>query len=169
MLVVLDREENLRAVDWADHEERMLRLLRKHYGKSGFKFDSAHASKGITTAIDRYFQGDLTAIDALAVKTGGTAFQRDVWRALRTIRCGTTLSYAKLAGQVGRPEAVRAVGMANACNPVSVVVPCHRVIGSDGSLTGYGGGVERKLWLLHHEANARHGAITVRAPVSYFQ
>jgi methylated-DNA-[protein]-cysteine S-methyltransferase len=99
----------------------------------------------------RYFAGDLAAIDELPVRTAGTPFQRDVWRALRAIPHGTTVSYAKLAEQVGRPNAVRAVGLANGSNPIGVVVPCHRVVGSNGSLTGYGGGIERKRWLLQHE------------------
>jgi methylated-DNA-[protein]-cysteine S-methyltransferase len=106
----------------------------------------------LTHAISSYFTGDLTAIDILPVQTGGTPFQREVWRALRTITCGATVSYAKLAGQIGRPAAVRAVGLANGSNPVGIVVPCHRVIGSNGSLTGYGGGMERKRWLLEHES-----------------
>ena len=106
---------------------------------------------GLTTAISNYFEGNLSAIDTLPVETGGTPFQQEVWRALRTIPCGTTTSYGKLAENIGRPTAVRAVGLANGANPVSVVVPCHRVIGANGSLTGYGGGIERKRWLLDHE------------------
>jgi methylated-DNA-[protein]-cysteine S-methyltransferase len=87
----------------------------------------------------------------------GTDFQRTVWQALRRIPCGTTISYGELARRIGRPAAVRAVGLANGANPVGVVVPCHRVIGADGSLTGYGGGIERKRWLLAHErASASH-------------
>ena len=96
-----------------------------------------------------------------SVRTGGTAFQREVWGALREIACGTTVSYAKLAERIGRPNAVRAVGLANGSNPVGVVVPCHRVIGSDGSLTGYGGGIERKRWLLEHEG--KHAAFRLHA------
>ncbi len=83
--------------------------------------------------------------------TDGTDFQRAVWRELRRIPSGKTISYAELAKRIGRPKAVRAVGLANRSNPISIVVPCHRVIGSDGSLTGYGGGMERKDWLLRHE------------------
>ncbi|MGA8493759.1 MAG: methylated-DNA--[protein]-cysteine S-methyltransferase [Terriglobales bacterium] len=154
MLVVTDRHENLRAVDWTDHEQRMRRLLCIHYGGNGFQFMSTHNANGLTDAIDRYFAGELEAIDALPVETGGTPFQRQVWRALRKIRSGTAVSYAHLAERIGRPTAVRAVGLANGSNPVGVVVPCHRVIGSDGSLTGYGGGIERKRWLLQHEQRA---------------
>jgi methylated-DNA-[protein]-cysteine S-methyltransferase len=87
----------------------------------------------------------------LPVKTAGTKFQREVWRALRYIPCGKTISYGELARRIGRPKAVRAVGLANGSNPIGVVVPCHRVIGSNGTLTGYGGGLHRKRWLLQHE------------------
>ncbi|MBV9266742.1 MAG: methylated-DNA--[protein]-cysteine S-methyltransferase, partial [Acidobacteriaceae bacterium] len=102
-------------------------------------------------AVSRYFSGELEAINALPVRTAGTPFQREVWRTLREIPCGTTISYAQLAVRIGRPSAVRAVGLANGSNPIAIVVPCHRVIGSDGSLSGYGGGIERKRWLLEHE------------------
>jgi len=85
------------------------------------------------------------------VQTAGTPFQRAVWRALREIPRGATESYSKLAQRIGRPTAVRAVGLANGSNPIGIVVPCHRVIGANGSLTGYGGGMERKRWLLEHE------------------
>jgi methylated-DNA-[protein]-cysteine S-methyltransferase len=155
MLVVADHQGNLRAVDWADHEARMRGLLRVHYRKDGFRLEAARDPSGLTHALSSYFAGNLTAIDNLPVQTAGTPFQREVWRALRQITCGTTISYAKLAARIGRPKAVRAVGLANGSNPVGVVVPCHRVIGSDGSLTGYGGGIERKYWLLEHESK-RH-------------
>ncbi len=155
MLVVSDCDGNLRSVDWTEYEARMRRLLRLHYGDNGFHLRPQHNSNNLTDAINRYFAGEVEAIDALPVETGGTPFQRQVWRALRKIRCGTTVSYAQLAERIGRPTAVRAVGLANGSNPVGVVVPCHRVIGSDGSLTGYGGGIERKRWLLEHEQRAR--------------
>jgi methylated-DNA-[protein]-cysteine S-methyltransferase len=99
----------------------------------------------------RYFAEDFAAIDTVAVELNGTEFQKRVWHALRRIPSGSTISYAELARRIGDPAAVRAVGMANGCNPVAVIVPCHRVIGSDGSLTGYGGGLDRKRWLLTHE------------------
>jgi methylated-DNA-[protein]-cysteine S-methyltransferase len=151
MIIVADHDGNLRAIDWANYEERMRKLLRRHYGKDGFTLTPTHNPNGLSDAIRSYFSGDLAAIDNLPVKTAGTPFQREVWRALREIPCGTTVSYGKLAGQIGRPAAVRAVGLANGSNPVGIIVPCHRVIGSNGSLTGYGGGVERKRWLLEHE------------------
>jgi methylated-DNA-[protein]-cysteine S-methyltransferase len=155
MLIVSDHDGNLRAVDWADHEIRMRRLLRLHYGDNGFKLAPTRNPNGLTSAISRYFAGKLTAIDALPVQTAGTPFQREVWRALREITCGTTASYTTLAERIGRPNAVRAVGLANGSNPVGIVIPCHRVLGANGSLTGYAGGMERKRWLLEHEANRR--------------
>jgi methylated-DNA-[protein]-cysteine S-methyltransferase len=156
MIIVADNEGNLRAIDWVDHEARMHNFLRRHYGKGhhgndGFKLTPAHNPGGLSRAIRSYFAGDLTAIDNLPVKTNGTPFQRKVWHALRAIPLGTTISYGELANRIGRPTAVRAVGLANGSNPVGVIVPCHRVIGSNGSLTGYGGGMERKRWLLEHE------------------
>ncbi len=150
-LIVADREGNLRAVDWTEYEERMRRLLRLHYGDNGYRLNSGGGMNGLADAIRGYFAGELHAIDALPVRTAGTPFQRKVWRALREIPCGTTVSYARLAERIRQPAAVRAVGLANGANPVGIVVPCHRVIGSNGSLTGYGGGIERKRWLLEHE------------------
>jgi len=105
----------------------------------------------IAAALEAYFAGDLRAIDTLEVDPQGTAFQRRVWAALRTIPAGTTWSYAELARVVGQPTATRAVGAANGRNPIALVVPCHRVIASDGTLGGYGGGLEMKRWLLRHE------------------
>ena len=154
MLIAADHDGNLRAIDWTDHEVRMRQLLRLHYGEHGFWLESSCSPNDLTDAIGRYFAGELETINALPVRTGGTPFQREVWRALREIPCGTTISYAQLAQRIGHPGAVRAVGLANGANPVGVVVPCHRVIGSDGSLTGYGGGIERKRWLLDHEKRA---------------
>lgn len=149
--VVADASNRLRAMEWTDHEAVMQRHLRLHYGEHGFLLRPAVNPGGLSDAIGAYFAGDLRAIDTLPVATGGTEFQRAVWRALRDIPCGETISYAVLASRIGRPSAVRAVGLANGSNPISVVVPCHRVIGSNGSLTGYGGGIERKRWLLAHE------------------
>lgn len=100
--------------------------------------------------LEEYFAGRRTDF-SLPLLPQGTPFQRQVWEKLRQIPCGQTVSYRELAAAVGRPRAVRAVGRANATNPVNIIVPCHRVIGSDGSLTGYGGGLERKEWLINHE------------------
>jgi O-6-methylguanine DNA methyltransferase len=152
ILVVTDGEGVLRALDFPDHEARMHRLLRRHYGD--YALEEAPAPAALGDALDRYFDGDLRVIDAIPVVTGGTAFQREVWAALRRIPAGATASYGALAAAVGRPKARRAVGLANGSNPIAIVVPCHRVIGADGSLTGYGGGLPRKRWLLEHEARS---------------
>jgi O-6-methylguanine DNA methyltransferase len=151
MLVVTDAEGRLRALDWDDHEARMHRLLRRHYGEGGFVLADGAAPSSVRGAIEAYFDGELTAIEALPVATAGTELQRQVWAALRAIPAGETLSYGALAKKIARPTAARAVGHANGANPIGVVVPCHRVIGADSSLTGYAGGVERKRWLLTHE------------------
>lgn len=151
LLVAADGAGRLRAVEWADQDHRFRRALRLHYGEHGFVVERAADPAGLCTALRAYFAGRLDAIAEVPVATGGTAFQLAVWRALRDIPCGETITYRMLAQRVDRPAAVRAAGYANGANPVSVVVPCHRVVGSDGSLTGYGGGVERKRWLLAHE------------------
>ncbi len=149
--VVVDRDGNLRATYWAEQKTQMHRFLGIHYRNHEFRLEPGLNPNGLTDAISRYFAGELDVIDSIPVETAGTPFQRMVWHALREIPCGTTVSYAQLAQRVGRPSAVRAVGLANGSNPVGVIVPCHRVIGSNGSLTGYGGGIERKRWLLAHE------------------
>jgi methylated-DNA-[protein]-cysteine S-methyltransferase len=151
LMIAADGEGNLRVALFAEDEEVVRRQLRLHYGEHGCALEPAANPHGLSDSISRYFAGDLNAIDTIPVKTGGTPFQREVWRALRDIACGATISYGQLAQRIGRPAAVRAVGLANGANPIAVIVPCHRVIGSNGSLTGYGGGIERKRWLLDHE------------------
>jgi methylated-DNA-[protein]-cysteine S-methyltransferase len=151
MLVVTDDRGNVRAIDWSDYEGRMLRLLRLHYGNNGFHLRPAYNPHGLQDVMNRYFSGDVNAINNIPVESAGTPFQRSVWTELRRIPSGASISYGKLAEQIARPKAVRAVGLANGANPIGIVVPCHRVIGSDGSLTGYGGGLDRKRWLLDHE------------------
>lgn len=151
LIVIVDSNGKLRVIDWTDHEPRMTRLLDRHYGKAGYRLTPARDPGGVSSAMRRYFEGDIAAIDTIEVKTGGTPFQRSVWKALRKIEAGTTVTYAELARRIGRPTAIRAAGLANGQNPIGIVVPCHRVIGSDGSLTGYGGGLHRKEWLLKHE------------------
>jgi methylated-DNA-[protein]-cysteine S-methyltransferase len=157
MEIAVDQEGRLRAVDWTDHTDRMLRILKRLYGKNGFVLEPAENPGGLSEVLKRYFAGELDSIDELPTETAGTDFQREVWRALREIPCGATVSYGELAARIGRPRAVRAVGLANGSNPIGVVVPCHRVIGADGSLTGYGGGLERKRWLLEHEGKSMAG------------
>ena len=149
MLLLTDDEDTVRALDWEDYAPRMHQLLRLQYGTVRLQ-PRPHTSPA-RHAIEAYYEGALTPIVSLPVKTAGTAFQREVWAALRTIPTGATTTYGRLAMQLGRPKAMRAVGMANGANPISIIVPCHRVIGANASLTGYGGGLERKLWLLRHE------------------
>jgi O-6-methylguanine DNA methyltransferase len=108
----------------------------------------------IVAQLDAYFAGDLVAFD-VTLNLVGTDFQRRVWAQLQAIPYGETISYGELAARVGNANASRAVGLANGKNPVSIIVPCHRVIGADGSLTGYGGGLDRKTWLLDHERTSR--------------
>lgn len=144
-LAVVSGSGRLRAVGWTDGHARMERTL------DGVSIAPASDPWGLTAPLRAYFAGDVAAIDALPVEMHGTDFQRAVWRALREIPRGETISYGELARRIGRPAAVRAVGLANGANPVGIVVPCHRVIGANGKLTGYGGGLERKRWLLSHE------------------
>jgi methylated-DNA-[protein]-cysteine S-methyltransferase len=143
--------------------ERAGRVCLVHFGVDGADVDAylerwypgAPRVRGtldrIRSILQEYFAGDCGALDRVAVELNGTPFQRKVWEALRAIPAGSTVSYADLARQIGEPRAVRAVGAANGANPVAVIVPCHRVIGADGTLTGYGGGLDRKQWLLAHE------------------
>jgi methylated-DNA-[protein]-cysteine S-methyltransferase len=152
MLVVSDEQGQLRALDWEDHEERMQRLLRRYYRKTGVILRDVTRKSAARRALDAYFAGELGAVEQLKTATNGTQFQSEVWSALRRIPSGHTLSYGALATKIGRPAAVRAVGLANGANPIAIVVPCHRVIGANATLTGYGGGLERKRWLLVHEA-----------------
>jgi len=148
-LIATDERDNLRAVDfWAD-EAAMRRLLRRQYGEVPIKNGSAPAP--IRRAFEAYFAGDIRALESVPVATVGTAFQRKVWAALQRIPAGETRSYGALAAEIGEPDAARAVGLANGQNPIAIAIPCHRVIGADGSLTGFGGGLPRKHWLLTHE------------------
>ena len=110
--------------------------------------------------LDAYFAGELTTFD-LPLAPRGTPFQQRVWAALVEIPFGETISYGSLATRLGRPAAARAVGLANGSNPISIIIPCHRVIGSDGRLTGYGGGIDRKAWLLDHEAGRGPGQLAL--------
>ena len=150
LVLVADEAGALRAVDWSDYTDRTERLLRLHYGPH-LAIEPKRDPHRLATALGAYFAGELTIIDKLPVATSGTAFQRAVWAELRNIPCGTTISYGALATRLGKPAAVRAVGLANGANPIGIVVPCHRVIGANGALIGYGGGLTRKRWLLQHE------------------
>ncbi len=150
--LVWDGDEVLRALDFEDHDARLHRLLRRHYGTR--PVERGRAPEKLRRALAAFFAGELESIATLRVDTNGTAFQRRVWAALRRIPAGCTSSYGELATSIGAPSACRAVGLANGANPIAIVVPCHRVIGADGTLTGYGGGLARKRWLLDHERRA---------------
>ena len=152
MLLLSDDQQTLRMLDWVDCQERMDRLLRRQYGQGRTRTLASARWTAARDAMEAYFSGDLIAIDRLPVANGGTDFQRQVWAALRTIPAGQTCSYGQLAAAIDRPKAVRALGLANGANPIAIVVPCHRVIGANGTLTGYGSGIARKRWLLDHEA-----------------
>ena len=164
ILVVTDDDDRLRAVDWEDHENRLHQLLRRQYGAGMVRFQAAPGPSAASRSLRAYFDGDVACLAGLAVATGGTAFQRVVWDALRQIPPGQTVSYGALAARIGRPGAMRAVGLANGANPVSIVVPCHRVIGANGTLTGFGGGMERKRWLLAHEGASGQAAMEFPSP-----
>jgi O-6-methylguanine DNA methyltransferase len=148
-LLLAADDTGLRALDFADYEARMHRLLRRHYGDVSLV--PAAVPAACQFALEAYFAGDLLAIEQVQVQTAGTAFQRRVWAALRAIPAGATTTYGRLAAELGQPAASRAVGLANGSNPIAIVVPCHRVIGANAALTGYGGGLARKAWLLAHE------------------
>jgi methylated-DNA-[protein]-cysteine S-methyltransferase len=151
LTLAVDAEGRLCLVGWLDGHERMTRALRGLAGGATNTLRRVVDPGGLSSALRAYFSGQLEAIDTLPVREAGSAFQRRVWHALREIPCGETRSYSELALHIGQPTAVRAVGLANGANPVGIVVPCHRVIGANGTLTGYGGGLERKRWLLSHE------------------
>ena len=142
--------DKLLALEFGDIEHRLMPMLRDRYGTT-LLLDPVDDMAGISSAIRSYFAGDLRALDTIATDGGGTAFQRRAWAALRDIPPGETRTYGEMAAALGKPNAARAIGSANALNPISLVVPCHRLVGSNGALTGYGGGVERKRWLLAHE------------------
>jgi methylated-DNA-[protein]-cysteine S-methyltransferase len=134
----------------ADHQGRLTELYLRHDGAAR---DTGGPFEAVREQLDAYFSGELETFD-VPLALDGTDFQLRVWDQLTRIPFGETISYSELARRLGDPKLVRAVGLANGRNPVSIIVPCHRVIGADGSLVGYGGGLERKQWLLEHEAVA---------------
>ncbi|HZR72802.1 MAG TPA: methylated-DNA--[protein]-cysteine S-methyltransferase [Bradyrhizobium sp.] len=152
-LLVTDADGVLRALDWEDYAARMNELLRLQYGAVVLK--EARAPSRILKALSAYFKGDLDRLSTIEWRVAGTPFQQKVWHALPKIRAGTTMSYGALAAKLNAPRATRAVGHANGSNPISVVLPCHRLIGADGTLVKYGGGLSRKRWLLEHEGVSR--------------
>ncbi len=151
-LLATDEGGYLRAFDWSDYEPRQLRLMLRYNGQ--VPIEPGPAPAALRRSLSAYFDGELHAIETIKWRTCGTAFQLSCWRALCDIPVGQTASYGQQAARIGKPKAVRAVGLANGSNPVGLVVPCHRVIGANGTLTGYGGGLHRKRWLLRHEGAA---------------
>jgi methylated-DNA-[protein]-cysteine S-methyltransferase len=152
-VVVSDEEGRLRGLHWDGHEDHVRRQMARHY--SGVMVEEGEPPAALAAAVGDYFAGDLDALGRIEWAIGaGSPFQQQVWRSLAKIPAGQTTTYGVLAAQIGRPAAVRAVGMANGANPIGLVLPCHRVIGANGTLTGYGGGLERKRWLLAHEGAA---------------
>lgn len=148
LLLVADGK-SLCALDYADCEQRMRKLLQGRY--ENIRWQEASDPCGFSSTLRAYLDGDVNAIDRIPINPGGTPFQQQVWAALRTIPSGTVMTYGDMAAKLGRPAAYRAVGMINALNPIAIVVPCHRLVGANGALTGYAGGLERKHWLLEHE------------------
>ncbi len=136
-------------LEFADKGNRIERAFKGRMGD--VELQPASNPFGISDRIRAYFAGDLTAIENLLTDGGGTPFEQKVWAELKRIPCGTTVSYGHIARKLGDIQHSRAVGLANGKNPIAIVVPCHRVIGADGSMTGYGGGLHRKEWLLRHE------------------
>ena len=147
--IVVDPDDIVRVLDFDNDSPRTRRLMNIHY--DGIPVVDGETPGAIRAAFDRYFAGEMAALADIPWRVAGTDFQRQVWTALTEIPAGETRTYSQQAARIGRPSAVRAVGLANGANPIGIVIPCHRVIGSGGSLTGYGGGIERKRWLLAHE------------------
>ncbi|MDJ0702582.1 MAG: methylated-DNA--[protein]-cysteine S-methyltransferase [Leptolyngbyaceae cyanobacterium MO_188.B28] len=148
ILVVCDHHQ-LCALDFGDDEDRLKTLLNRRFGEIILR--PATNPLGVSDRIRAYLAGEYDSLNGIPVNPGGAPFQQKVWSALCAIPCGEVLSYGELAAKIGQPTASRAVGMANSRNPIAIVIPCHRVIGANASLTGYAGGIERKRWLLEHE------------------
>jgi methylated-DNA-[protein]-cysteine S-methyltransferase len=150
ILLVHDADGVVRTLDFHDYGPRMQKLLERHYGPVETR--QAPAPTPVRNAVTAYFGREYAALEEIPIATHGSDFQHRVWSALTAIPAGETWSYGRLARAIGAmPGASRAVGLANGANPIAIIVPCHRVIGANGSLTGYGGGLERKAWLLRHE------------------
>ncbi len=152
-LLITHDGKALANVAFADREDRRAKELARDFPDAEVK--RAMKPTNFAAALMRYFDGDIRAIDKLPVIAFGTEFQKQCWTALRDVRPGITRTYGDHARAIGRPSASRAVGAANGFNPISIVVPCHRLIGANGSLVHYGGGIERKRWLIEHEARHR--------------
>jgi methylated-DNA-[protein]-cysteine S-methyltransferase len=150
-IAIVTADDKLCALDFADYEARMMGLLTRRY--DSIELTPQANPSGITARLQAYLAGDLTTLAEISIDMGGTPFQQQIWAKLREIPIGETWTYGRLASEIGKPTASRAVGMANSLNPIAIVVPCHRVIGANGRLTGYAGGIDRKRWLLQHESS----------------
>jgi methylated-DNA-[protein]-cysteine S-methyltransferase len=148
-ILVVTEGNCLCALDFVDYEARMMTLLRKRYDR--IHLNPSINPLGLRDRLADYFNGQRQCFADIVTHPGGTPFQQQVWQQLQTIEPGTTWTYGDLAKSLGNPNGSRAVGAANGLNPIAIVVPCHRVIGSNAKLTGYAGGLDRKAWLLRHE------------------
>ncbi len=148
-MILVVRDGVVLLLEFEDATDRVAREMKARF--KDYTLEAAENPFGLSEQIRSYFSGTLNVIDALLTDGGGTTFEQCVWAELRNIPCGETISYGELAKRLGDKNASRAVGLANGKNPIAVIVPCHRVIGADGKLTGYGGGLHRKEWLLRHE------------------
>ncbi|GIW45111.1 MAG: methylated-DNA--protein-cysteine methyltransferase [Candidatus Binatia bacterium] len=150
--LVLDGEEGIHQAFWDGQQDEAERHWRRWYGSSPRPRETRGAN-GVAAKLVAYFAGHVRALDTLTVRARGTPFQQKIWRLLRSVPAGSPVSYATIARNAGLPGASRAVGQAVGANPVTLIVPCHRLVASSGALGGYAGGVHRKRWLLDHEAN----------------
>ena len=148
-LKLVVREDRLCGLSFEGGWGGLQRFIECRFGKAALRPVSDAGQ--VSGLLEAYFDGQLGALERIQVDAGGSPFQRRVWAELRRIAVGSTTSYSELARTIGQPTAARAVATANAQNPVAVVIPCHRVIQANGSISGYGGGLERKRWLLRHE------------------
>ena len=153
-LTIVASDRGLRALLWMGEEDARVRV-----GPASDADDPAGVIAATAAQLEEYFAGTRTEFD-LPLDPIGTEFQQSAWMALRTIPFGETVSYGEQARRLGDQRKARAVGAANGRNPISIIVPCHRVVGADGSLTGFGGGIENKAWLLDHERSVWSGMIS---------
>ncbi|MCF2970744.1 methylated-DNA--[protein]-cysteine S-methyltransferase [Synechococcus sp. Nb3U1] len=159
-LILVSDGHALLALEFSPFERRLREQMEKRFREVDW-IPRANL-QGVREAVRAYFAGEWDPIQALPVNPGGTPFQQQVWQMLRGIPVGETRTYGELAAQLGHPHGARAVGMANARNPIAIVIPCHRVIGAGADLRGYAGGLERKRWLLAHEANQAPVCVELR-------
>lgn len=154
LTIVTDELQRLRALYWSDHAARAEAALARQSAHGAYVLNEGVPGSDAVRLLGAFFDGE-NKLAEIPLVVGGTDFQRSVWRVLLTIPPNQPASYASVARSIGIAGAVRAVGTANGANPLPIVVPCHRVVASDGTLGGYGGGLERKRWLLDHERRLR--------------